>query len=210
MEKKPTIGLDLDEAAKLPLRENETRALHGWAADPKAAPVAPETAAKMFGLFLRGYSCREIQQQESFKGFTHGAIVHARVVGRWDEAAAELRDRFRRSMIDQAFHVGQEAGRVVLDVLACANKHIGEKARAYLAGETNELPLPIAGVSQYRALVDLYVQLQDGKEPPKLPAGDGKPDAAAEGKSERGSDQDDLRSWAVQAKGSARVRPVEA
>lgn len=203
---KPTIGLDMDEAARLPLRENEMRALQGWAADPKAAPVAPETAAKMFRLFLQGYSCKEIQQQESFRGFTHGAIVHARVVGRWDDAASELRDRLKRSTLDQAFHAMQETQRVAVDVLACANRRLGDKARAFLAGETDELPLPVGGISQYRALVDLVAQMAGEKSaiPPEQPS---KPEVV---EAEQESDRDVLKGWANKARGSIKAPPAEA
>lgn len=193
----------MDEAAKLPLRENEMRALQGWAADPKAAPVAPETAAKMFCLFLRGYSCKEIQQQESFRGFTHGAIVHARVVGRWDDAASELRDRLRRSTVDQAFHAMQETQRVAFDALACANHRLGLQARAYLAGETNELPLPVGSVAQYRALVDLVAQLADGKTPAM-------PEPAKDVTPEPEADRDVLKSWAAKARAGIKTSPAEA
>ena len=207
-DKRPT-GLDWEEVAKLQLRDSELRVLQAWAADPKAGAVAPETAARMFSLYLQGQSCKEIQQQECFRGFTHGAIVHARVVGRWDEAVAEVRERIRRSVVDRAVHVGQESAHVILDVLACANRSLGEKAKAYLAGETTKLPLPVDAVAHYKALVEMYSQFAEGeakKIPPQVEAS--APDRT-EPKLEVRSDRDELRLMAMQARRTAKP-PAEA
>lgn len=208
-DRRPT-GLDWEEVSRLQLREQELRVLQAFAADPKAAPIAPETAAKMFSLYLQGYSCREIQQQESFRGFTHGAIVHARVVGRWDEAVAEVRERTVRSVMDRAVHVGQESAAVIFDVLACANKSLKERARAYLAGETKQMPLPIDAVIHYKALVEMYSSFADA-EARKIPPSAERPDKIAEPPAEApqvASDREQLRLLAAQARKGA--KPAEA
>ena len=207
-DKRPT-GLDWEEVAKLQLRDNELRVLQAWAADPKAGAVAPETAAKMFSLYLQGQSCKEIQQQECFRGFTHGAIVHARVVGRWDEAVAEVRERIRRSVVDRAVHVGQESAAVILDVMACANKSLGAKAKAYLAGETDKLPLPVDAVIHYKALVEMYstfVDVESRKIPPAIEA----PAVQRAELPASQSDRDELRLMAQQARRQMKAPPAEA
>lgn len=207
-DRRPT-GLNWEEVAKLNLRDNEVRVLQAWAADPKAGPVAPETAAKMFSLYLQGHSCRDIQQQESFRGFTHGAIVHARVVGRWDEAVAEVRERIKRSVMDRAAHVGQESAAVILDVMACVNKSLGAKARAYLAGETDKLPLPVDAVIHYKALVEMCSTFVDA-ESRKIPAVAEPPAVQRAEQLALQSDRDELRMMAQQARRQMKSPPAEA
>lgn len=195
------------------LTPHEQRALDGWRRDPKAAPVAPQTAARMLQLYLRGYSCHDIRDQEAFSGFTVGAIVHARLDGRWDEAAAELRERLRRSMIDQAFHLGQETARTIHNLLACANVDLNRRAMAYLSGTTKEMPLGVDKVVHFKQLVDLYLAVEEHPTT-KAPA-EMKPPAQEEGE-ERDPDElsglprdQQLRILALRQRGQVKM-PAEA
>ncbi len=162
----------MEKEKEVKLSVPETRALEGWRRDSSAQPVPNGVAAQMLQLFLRGYSCHDIRDQEAFRGYTAGAVVHARVSGRWDEARDEHWERVRRSTIDQAVRVGEETTRTIFDLLSCANLDLSKKARAYLAGTSSAMPVEVDKVVHFKQLVDLFLTstkpLQDGgSEQPK-------------------------------------------
>lgn len=166
----------LEKLQGLKHTQKELRSFQGWQADPVSKPIAPETAGKMLALFLRGYSTQEIHEQEQFRGFTLGAIVHARLAGDWDAAHGEVASRIRESMVEQAVQTGEETARTVCDLLACANKKLGKEAREYLAGFREELPVEVKSVSQLKALAELFQMTLDPKnwphgteKPPEAP-----------------------------------------
>lgn len=139
-----------------PLSEPEQRALRAWQADPQAAPVADETALRMMALYLRGYECEAVAKE--FKGFRLGAVVAARLRHRWDDARLEYVVKLRSSLIDQTVLVGLETARTAIDLLHCANRDLGEKARAYLAGQ-GAIPIKIESVSQYKTLIETVLKI---------------------------------------------------
>lgn len=156
-----------EKLEKLQASPKEQRAFAGWQADPVAKPVAPETAGRMLALFLKGYSCQQIRDQEPFRAFSLGAIVHARLANDWDGARAEVAANIRQSMIDQAVEVGEETSRTVLDLLSCVNKKLGKEARDYLMGLTHELPIEVKSVTQLKTLAELFAMTLDPKAWPQ-------------------------------------------
>lgn len=163
----PSPQLQPSQPDQLPLlSETEQRALRAWQADPQAAPVADETAHRMMALFLRGYDCEAVARE--FKGFRLGAVVAARLRHRWDEARDEYSAKLRASLIDQTVLVGLETARTAIDLLHCANRDLGEKARAHLAGNGGP-PIKIESVAQYKTLIETVLKIVQPEPPPPVP-----------------------------------------
>lgn len=71
----------------------------------------------------------------------------------------------RESLIERHVRAGLETAQTVLDILYCANDEIGKKAKDYMAGKTNELPVKVETVAQYKSLVELALRTLEGRSP---------------------------------------------
>ena len=145
------------------LTEREKKALNVWRLDPQEKPLALDLATRMQVLFLNGYDCETIATE--FRGIKLGASVQARITFQWDLSRKEYNDRIRESLIERHVRAGLETAQTVLDILYCANDEIGKKAKDYMAGKTNELPVKVETVAQYKSLVELALRTLEGRSP---------------------------------------------
>lgn len=112
-------NLTAKEAAALRLFERSQR-----------AEIAPDTAGRMFQLFLQGNTCERIHNLNT--GFLLGQIVHARIKGEWDR----LKDEYLKDLLEltrvRAMQSTLESTNFVADMLAVANLEFGEKLRRFM------------------------------------------------------------------------------
>ena len=159
----------LDGLPELPqgvvLSEREHKAYAYWCAS-KEPSIAPSTSAQFFQLFLQGKSCEQIRQINP--GFQLGAIVAARINGKWDEeAAVHLKDLLgkARQRIQQTT---LETVDLFCDLLTAKNKLYREKVMKFIqTGNEKEIEgLDLYGVKGYKEVIEslLKVTGQDSKK----------------------------------------------
>jgi hypothetical protein len=122
-------------------------------------PLAISTQAQFFELFLNGATCDEIFRLNH--NFPFGAIVRARLEGKWDEK----RDQALTNMLDTVRDRVQQTQVAAImfnaDMLAAAHKMFGDRFKKYIqTGDVNELgTLQIVSLKQYKEAIGLFLQL---------------------------------------------------
>lgn len=125
------------EKAKSNLTKREAHAYTIWCGT-EDAPLSPALNAKLFNLFLQGKSTEEIRRLN--QTLKLGAIVAARIEGRWDERREEHLDQLLSSTMQRVQQATLETADFVCDLLAVANREHGDKLRKYLqSGDESEL-----------------------------------------------------------------------
>lgn len=125
----------------------------------KAPPLAADTQAKLFSLFLNGRTTEEIRQLNP--QFSLGQIVHARLVGEWDRRLTEHLDSLLQRTSMRFQQVQLESINFVSDWISAANKQHGEKIAKYLqTGDAVHLQgIEISSLNQYKTAIELLQTL---------------------------------------------------
>lgn len=153
------------ELEQSPLTPTEQSALRYWYASNQPE-ISPDTATRMFQLFLQGQTCDQIRSLN--KGYSLGQVVRARVAGEWDK----LRSEYQRDLLEltriRAMQETLETTNFVGDMLAAARTEFGEKFRKYiLTHDSKELgALRIESIKDLKDAVALFQMLtgQDKKQ----------------------------------------------
>jgi hypothetical protein len=128
-------------------------------------PISPDTADKLYELFLRGCTCAEIRRLNP--GFSMGQIVHARVANGWDHRKNEHDDRLLGEANPGATRISLEACEFVALQLAAAHRLNRDRLLRYMqTGNEDDLgDLAITSLRQYKDVVELLQKLtgQDQK-----------------------------------------------
>lgn len=146
------------EKSNVNLDDREQYALTRWQ-NSNHPPLAPETQARLFKLFLNGKSTHEIHRLNS--QFSLGQIVHARIKGEWDRRAEQHLDELLNGVKARVQQVTLESITFVADLLAAANQMHGEAIKKYLqSGNPDDLgALQIQTLDGYRKAVELLQKL---------------------------------------------------
>jgi hypothetical protein len=135
------------------LSDREREELERFLATDKP-PLSPNTAVKLYELFLAGHTCEEIQKQN--RQFSLGMIVHARIRDDWDGH----RQRYLSDLYSQASkrfgQVQLESVNFLADSFAAVHKLNGDKVKRFL--QTGD-PEDLAGVGFLPSSVKAYKDL---------------------------------------------------
>lgn len=93
-------------------------------------PLAPETAANFFQLFLNGSSIGEIHRLN--KSFPYEAILCARIQYAWDEERDDYARHLTETVKQKVIKASLETTSLISDMLVAANKKHGDKLKKYL------------------------------------------------------------------------------
>lgn len=100
--------------------------------------LAPDTAAKMFELYLSGSDCKEIHRLN--KPYPYEAILWARIKYGWDEKRDEYASELTKQVQQKVIKASLETTALLTDILAVANKKHGDRLKKYLqTGDEEEL-----------------------------------------------------------------------
>lgn len=133
--------------------------------DKRDPPLAATTAARMYTLFLEGKSPEDIRKLNP--GFSLGSIVHARVVGRWDENRLSYISDLMKQVNARQLQVQLETSEVVFELMQATNKNVGDGINKYLMSrDPKDLPFKVDSLHTYEKLIGLFrlVTGQDGKK----------------------------------------------
>ncbi len=120
--------------------------------------LATSVQLQLFELYLAGRTFSEIRALNTQWGL--GQIVHAGVMGRWNEhRAVYLDDLFTRAR-DRARQVVSEAAEFIGDSLTAAHKQHGAAMRRYIqTGDPDELgAFAIASPHQYKEQLEMFLK----------------------------------------------------
>ena len=147
------------------LNQKELEAYHKYL-ESKKPPMAANTAANFFALYLNGYSAKEIADLNPSFGL--GMIVRAKVDYEWDKARKEQLENLTSNIKAVVQKTQLEAIRFVADGLTVYQKLAGESFQKYLqTGKEDDLgDYGNISFSQYKALLELLLKLtgQDGNK----------------------------------------------
>lgn len=93
-------------------------------------PLAPQTAAAFYNLYLNGSDCREIHRLNS--SFPYESVLWARVKYNWDAQRDEYVFQLQLGIKDKMVRAQLETASFLTDVLAAARKKHGDKIKKYL------------------------------------------------------------------------------
>jgi|SRR6185312_8440515 len=152
----------IEIAAKLD--EREQYALTKWQ-NSNHPPLAPDTQAKLFRLYLNGKTTHQIHQMNP--QFSLGQIVQAKVKGKWDERAELHLDELLNGVKARVQQVTLESIHFVADMISAANKMHGEAIKKYLQTEdpADLGDLKITTLDGYRKAVELLQKLTGQDKP---------------------------------------------
>lgn len=141
-----------------PLNDRELQALHRFRSSQQA-PLAPDTQAKLFKLFLNGKTTSEIQRLNP--QFTFGQIVNARVMGEWDRRFNEHLDELLNNTASRVRQVTMESINFVCDLLSVTHQMHSDRIKKFLqTGDPSELgTLQINSLQGYKQGVELLQKL---------------------------------------------------
>jgi hypothetical protein len=101
-------------------------------------PLAPDTAAAMFNLFLNGSDYREIHRLN--KAFPYESILWASIKYNWHEQRDEYALNLHQSVAQKVMKAQLETTGFLSDLLVAANKKHGDRVRKYIqTGEEGDL-----------------------------------------------------------------------
>lgn len=154
-------GLVIPEEVFAKISKPELKALEKYVGRPG---LAVSVQAQFFELFVNGCSCEEIHRLNP--NFPFGAIVRARVEGRWDERKAGLVNHALETVRAKVEQTQVAAINFNADLLQAAHKQFGDKLKRYIqTGDENVLgSLQISTLRQYKEAVEMFLKLtgQDG------------------------------------------------
>lgn len=118
------------------------------------------------GLFLQGKSCEEIRRLNP--GFSLGAIVAARLSGKWDEQRTKHLTELQEQTKGRVQQSVLETVDVMCDLLAAKNKLYRDKVLKFIqTGDEEYLRgLDVAGLKGYKEIAEALMKLtgQDGNK----------------------------------------------
>lgn len=159
------------QRAKALLNPKELEALNRVIANP-ANRLSPATAARFFNLFLQGYSCEKIAEQNRGMGsLALGLVVRARIEFDWDLQ----RDEHSRELMAQvrlgAMQAVQESVRFSADGMAVFHRLVGDRFRQFLqSGDKEDLSelgnMPMSLYFRFADAIRKSIELKNA--PPQL------------------------------------------
>ena len=121
-------------------------------------PLAPDVNARLFDLYLRGRSLREIMRLGA-GAYTLGQVVHAAVEGQWDRRRIEVLDEMILGAAETARRAAVEGVEYLADSIAAAAKIQRERVSKFLrTGDMDDAP-DVASVATFAKLVESLVKL---------------------------------------------------
>lgn len=152
-------ALEKIEKTQEKLTQRELRAFEEWRRG-QAIPISTSKQAELFELFLSGRSCEDIRKLNP--GFSLGQIVHARLIGEWDQRLEDHRQNILNVAQSKALMAQLESIDFVSDMLRATHKRHKDKISRYLqTGDESHLKggLEITSVDGYRKLTELLQSL---------------------------------------------------
>jgi hypothetical protein len=102
------------------------------------SPLAPETAAKLFELFLNGSSAREIQRLN--KAYPLGSILDAQVRYKWTEKKEQYAIELQQKIKDRVLKAQLETTELMTDMLTAARRKHSDKLKKFIqSGNESDL-----------------------------------------------------------------------
>ncbi len=150
------------------LDQNEVEVLEKWKesrkrgkGDSTKSPLAIDASMKLYQLYLHGYTCDEIQQDN--KGFSLGQILDARVRDGWDQRRTTYTDKLFSTMYDRVRQAQFESVGFTTDLLSAAHKMYSSKLRAYMASgveaDLGDAAALIKSLDAYRKVADMLLKM---------------------------------------------------
>lgn len=132
------------------------------------APIEPKMQAKMYSLFISGKTCTEIQ--ELHPEYSLGRVVHARVIGEWDEKYQKYLSDLLDTTSKRVMQVTLESANFISDLLTAANKLHGERIKKFLkSGDSKDLDgLEISSIRGYKDAIELLKALTGQDQQKKI------------------------------------------
>ena len=149
----------------LTYREEAALRSHLKANEP---PLAPTLAAELYGLYLNGMSCEEIQRANP--GLKLGQIVRAFRDGDWYNRRVDYMQALLDGVRPRVQQIHSEGIIFAGHVLAMLNKRLGTKVLKYLqSGDEEDLgEMKNWGLAQYKQMVDILQKLTGQDNSKKL------------------------------------------
>ena len=143
------------------LTESERQILTDWRENRTRPSLPPSVGVNLYNLFVRGYSCEEIQADN--RAYTLGQIIEVRVRDRWDERREKHLEHLYGSIFGRVRQTQMESVAFTTDLLAAAHRLYGDKLRTFLQsgreedlGEARQL---IQSLEAYRKVADILLKL---------------------------------------------------
>lgn len=127
--------------------------------EKKEPLLAPSLQAQLFALFLNGKTTEEIRKMNP--GLSLGAIVQARIAGKWDEQReAHLQNLFQ-GVRERAQQAQLEGVTFISDLMAATHKLHGDRVIRFLqTGNPADLgDMRIDSLEGYRKVVEILLKL---------------------------------------------------
>lgn len=158
------------ERAEKTLNEKELDAYRRYVESAKPA-LSPSTAAQFYALFLQGYTCDEIAQQNPAYGL--GLVCKARIDYDWDGQREQYIKKLMDSVADTVQKATLEGIQFAADGMAMFHRMAGKRFRKYLQTD-NEADLgdwKDMTFKSYKEMVELFMKLTGHDEKDKKISG---------------------------------------
>lgn len=143
------------------LTGDEVRILTDWRENRTRPSLGPSIGSNLYNLFLRGYSCEEIQQENQV--YTVGQILEVRVRDKWDERREKHLEHLYGTIYGRVRQTQMESVAFTTDLLAAAHRFYGDKLRLFLqSGREEDLGVArqlIQSLDAYRKAADILLRL---------------------------------------------------
>lgn len=123
--------------------------------------MPPAIGSSLYNLFIRGYSCDQIQQEN--RAYTLGQILEVRVRDKWDERKDKHLEHLYGGIHSRVRQTQMESVSFTTDLLAAAHRLYGDKLRTFLQtgreedlGEARAL---IQSLDAYRKVADILLRM---------------------------------------------------
>lgn len=143
------------------LDERESQVLKEWKEKANRRPLALNLSMELFQLFLHGYTCEEIHQQNQVYDF--GQILDARLRDGWDRRRHDYLDKLYANLYDRVKQTQAESVAFTTDLLAAAHRLFGTQLRKYMqSGKEEDLGHArdlIKSLEAYRKVADILLKM---------------------------------------------------
>lgn len=143
--------------ARRTLAVTEANMLMGYINDGKH-PLAPETAAKFFELYMRGTSCAEIHRLN--KAFNYASVLWARIKYNWDTRKDEATAQLMAEVQNKVIQAQLETTSFMADLLVATSKKHGDRIKKYIQTGNDEDLGDALSVDSLHALLKVAEGLQ--------------------------------------------------
>lgn len=140
------------------LNDIEIQAYSSEIAENRAELTLPEQD-QLFGLFLGGYTCDEIQKLNS--QYTLGAIVRARMNGEWDKKRDEYRQKLFLMTKDRVAQTVIESANFMAMLLSVTSKKYADRLVQFMQTGDDALleGFSVKGVDKYAQLLEMLMKI---------------------------------------------------